>query len=89
MDIISLNEEVYDYDFWFNQIELHGDVHNYGPDYVHNKILQQIIFMLDLPTGKIVMLGSNKCYGLELFGNETINIDTKNDIDFLKYKINR
>ena len=66
MDIISSDEEVYDYDFWFNQIELHGDVHNYGPDYVHNKILQQIIFLLDLPTGKIVMLGSNKCYGLEL-----------------------
>ena len=29
----------------------------------------------------------NKCYGLELFGNETINIDNKNDIDFLNYKI--
>ena len=32
-------------------------------------------------------LVGNKCSGIELFGNETINIDNKNDLEFLKYKI--
>lgn len=69
MDIV-LSEEVYDYKYWFNQTELHGNVHDYGPNYVHNKIMQQIIFSLSLPAGKIIMLGSNKCYGLELLCNQ-------------------
>ena len=57
MDIV-LSEEVYDYKYWFNQTELHGNVHDYGPNYVHNKIMQQIIFSLSLPAGKIIMLWS-------------------------------
>jgi len=32
-------------------------------------------------------LVGNSCYGIELFGDETINIDTKNDLEFFKYKI--
>lgn len=58
--------EVYEYDYWFNQTELHGNVYDYGPDYVHNKIVREIIFNIDLPEGKIVMLGSHTGYGLNL-----------------------
>ena len=32
-------------------------------------------------------LVGNNCCGIELFGDETINIDTKNDLEFFKYKI--
>ena len=58
--------EVYDYDYWFNQTASHGNVFGYGPEYVHNQIIKEIVFQLDLPAGKIVMLGSNRCYGLEM-----------------------
>ena len=32
-------------------------------------------------------LVGNKCYGIELFGDEAINIDTIDDLEFFKYRI--
>ena len=59
--------EVYDYDYWYNQTDTHhGNVFGYGPKYIHNRIIKEVVFQLDLPKGKIVMLGSHRCYGLEL-----------------------
>ncbi len=32
-------------------------------------------------------LVGKKCYGIELFGDETINIDTKQDLEYFKYRV--
>lgn len=68
--------EIQDFEFWFNQTHEHGDVHDYGIDYCHNKIIKQIIFNLQLPKGKIIMLGSHRCVGLDIlchkYGNDRV-----------------
>ena len=32
-------------------------------------------------------LVGKKCYGIELFGDETINIDTKQDLEYFRYRV--
>ena len=64
-------------DFWFNQIESHGnDVFNYGEDYYIYKILKVLLPTLSLPKGgKICMLGTLNCYSFsvleEYFGKDS------------------
>ncbi len=58
--------EINDYNFWYNETHKHGKVYDYGPEYRFNKIIQQILFNLELPEGKVVMLGSHRCFGLNI-----------------------
>ena len=80
----SINYEV-EKDFWFNQIESHGnDVFNYGGNYYIAKILNAILPHLDVPTtGKVCMLGTHNCHSFSLleqhFGKERcIGFDLSN-----------
>lgn len=55
-------------DFWFNQIDSHGDdVFNYGENYYICKILRALLPTLSLPqNGKICMLGTLNCYSFSI-----------------------
>ncbi|MBO6979326.1 MAG: hypothetical protein JJ837_07845 [Prochlorococcus marinus XMU1428] len=58
-------------DYWFNNIENHGeDVYSYGPKYYVAAILERILPVLKIPnSGKICMLGTHKCYSFSLLEN--------------------
>lgn len=58
-------------DYWFNNIENHGeDVYSYGPKYYVAAILKRILPVLKIPnSGKICMLGTHKCYSFSLLEN--------------------
>jgi len=58
-------------DYWFNNIENHGeDVYSYGPKYYVAAILKRILPFMKIPkSGKIGMLGTHKCYSFSLLEN--------------------
>lgn len=58
----------YSKQFWFDEIEKHGDVADYGQDYYAYKFFENIILKLtDIPkNGYIVVLGTHKCVSFNL-----------------------
>jgi hypothetical protein len=59
--------ESYDRDYWFNQIEKHGNVNDYGTDYYAYKLFDHIITKIkDIPNGKIVVMGTHNCVSFDL-----------------------
>lgn len=61
-------DENYDFDYWFNQINSHGNVNEYRQDYYAYKIFDKLITKLpDIPNdGFIVVLGTHNCVSFDL-----------------------
>jgi hypothetical protein len=66
----------YSKDYWFNEVDKHGDVSDYGTEYYAYQFFEKIVLNLtDIPdNGYIVVLGTNKCVSFNLlcehFGND-------------------
>ena len=65
---MQTEKKFYDENFWFYQIEQHGDVENYSNKYYAYQLFEKIILKLnDIPdNGYIVVLGTNKCVSFNL-----------------------
>lgn len=62
-----MSTESYDLDYWYNRIEEHGTVHDYGTDYYAYKLFDNIITKIkDMPEGKIVVMGTHNCVSFDL-----------------------
>ena len=76
-DTVKLHQpnivENYDYDFWFNQEEEHGDdiaKFGYGKNFYAYRIFEQVVTQLtDIPDGYIVVLGSRMCQSFDFLCN--------------------
>ena len=60
--------DFYSENFWFSQIDQHGDVADYGKDYYAYKFFENIILQLsDIPdNGYILVMGTHNCVSFNL-----------------------
>ncbi len=65
---LTLEIDYYNENFWFDEVEKHGDVENYSTGYYGYKFFENVILHLtDIPPdGYIVVLGTNKCTSFNL-----------------------
>jgi len=57
----------YGVNFWYNELEKHGDTQEYGVDYYAYKIFNRLILRLsDIPNGYIVVMGTHNCVSFDL-----------------------
>lgn len=64
---VRLSKDFYQsYEYWFENEEQLNQVSNYDENYYLYRIFRDVICQLDLPSGKIVLLGTHRCVSFNL-----------------------